>query len=60
MTQSVTPEISPKELTAVITTPIEKDYDRSTGIALEATVEIEIPGQSSGQSYTISGLSSGR
>ena len=56
MTQSVTPEISPKELTAVITTPIEKDYDRSTGIALEATVEIEIPGQSSGQSYTISGL----
>ena len=56
LTQSVTPEISPKELTAVITTPIEKDYDRSTGIALEATVEIEIPGQSSGQSYTISGL----
>ena len=56
LTQSVTPEISPKELTAVLKTPIEKDYDRSTGIALEATVEIEIPGQSSGQSYTISGL----
>lgn len=56
LTQSVTPEISPKELTAVITMPIEKDYDRSTGIALEATVEIEIPGQNSGQSYTISGL----
>ena len=48
LTQSVTPEISPKELTAVITTPIVKDYDRSTDIALEATVEIETPGQSTG------------
>ncbi|WP_302164133.1 YDG domain-containing protein [uncultured Clostridium sp.] len=56
LTKDVVPEISPKELTAVITTPIVKDYDRSTGIALEATVEIEIPGQSSGQRYTISGL----
>ena len=56
LTQSVIPEISPKELTAVLSTPIEKDYDGSTGIALEATVEIETPGQSSGQSYTISGL----
>mgnify|MGYP000949685294 CR=1 FL=1 len=56
LTQSVVPEISPKELTAVITTPIEKDYDGSTGIALEATVEIETPGQSTGRSYTIRGL----
>lgn len=52
LTQSVIPEISPKELTAVITTPIEKDYDGSTDIALEATVEVG----ASGQSYTISGL----
>lgn len=56
LTQSVVPEISPKELTAVITTPIVKDYDRSTDIALEATVEIKTPGQSTGQSYTIRGL----
>lgn len=56
LTQSVTPEISPKELTAVITTPIVKDYDGSTGIALEATVEIEIPGQSTGHSYNIRDL----
>ncbi len=46
------PEISPKELTAVLSTPIEKDYDESTDIALEATVNIG----ASGQSYTISGL----
>ena len=52
LTRDVVPEISPKELTAVITTPIVKDYDRSTGIALEATVEIETPGQR----YNISGL----
>ena len=52
LTQSVTPEISPKELTAVITTPIEKDYDGSTDIALEATVKIG----ASGQMYIISGL----
>ena len=52
LTRDVVPEISPKELTAVITTPIVKDYDRSTGIALEATVKIG----ASGQSYTISGL----
>ena len=52
LTQSVIPEISPKELTAVITTPIEKDYDGSTDIALKATVKIG----ASGQSYTISGL----
>ena len=56
LTRDVVPEISPKELTAVITTPIVKDYDRSTGIALEATVEIETPGQSTGQKYNISGL----
>lgn len=56
LTRDVVPEISPKELTAVITTPIVKDYDRSTGIALEATVEIETPGQSTGQRYNISGL----
>ena len=37
---------------AVLTTPIEKDYDGSTDIALEATVNIG----ASGQSYTISGL----
>ncbi len=52
LTQSVIPEISPKELTAVITTPIEKNYDGSTDIALKATVEIG----AAGQSYTISGL----
>ncbi|MEE1378270.1 MAG: YDG domain-containing protein, partial [Oribacterium sp.] len=52
LTQSVIPEVSPKELRAVITTPIEKDYDGSTDIALEATVEIG----ASGQSYTIRGL----
>ncbi|MFR5733197.1 MAG: YDG domain-containing protein [Clostridium sp.] len=52
LTQSVIPEISPKELHAVLTTPIEKDYDGSTDIALEATVEIG----ASGQSYTIRGL----
>ena len=52
LTQSVIPEISPKELHAVLTTPIEKDYDGRTDIALKATVEIGTPGQS----YTISGL----
>ena len=56
LTQRVIPEISPKELTAVLSTPIEKDYDGSTGIALEATVEIKTPGQSTGQRYNISGL----
>ena len=56
LTQRVVPKISPKELTAVITTPIVKDYDGSTDIALEATVEIETPGQSTGQRYNISGL----
>ena len=56
LTRDVVPEISPKELTAVITTPIVKDYDRSTGSALEATVKIETPGQSTGQRYNISGL----
>ena len=54
--KSVTPEISPKELKAVLKTPIEKDYDGSTDIALEATVEIKTPGQSTGHSYTIRGL----
>ena len=52
LTQSVIPEISPKELHAVLTTPIEKNYDGSTDIALEATVKIG----ASGQSYPISGL----
>lgn len=56
LTKSVIPEISPKKLTAVITTPIEKDYDGSTDIALEATVEIETPGQSTGHSYNIRDL----
>ena len=46
------PEISPKELTAVVTTPIEKPYDENTDIALAATVAIGTPGQN----YTISGL----
>ena len=46
------PEISPIELQAVVKTPIEKSYDGSTDIALEATVKIG----ASGQSYTISGL----
>lgn len=52
LTRSVIPEISPIELTAVVTTPIEKPYDGNTDIALEATVKIG----ASGQSYTISGL----
>ena len=52
LTQSVIPEISPKALTAVLSTSIEKDYDGSTDIALEATVEIGTPGKN----YTISGL----
>jgi len=50
--RDVVPEISPKELTAVLKTPIEKPYDGNTDIALEATVEIG----ASGQSYRISGL----
>ena len=50
--RDVIPEISPIELQAVVKTPIEKDYDGSTDIALEATVKIG----ASGQSYTISGL----
>lgn len=50
--RDVVPKISPKELHAVLTTPIEKDYDGRTDIALEATVEIGTPGQI----YTISGL----
>lgn len=52
MTQSVVPELSPKELHAVLTTPIEKNYDGRTDIELKATVEIG----ASGQSYTIRGL----
>lgn len=52
LTQSAIPEISPKKLTAIVTTPIEKFYDENTDIALEATVKIG----ASGQSYTISGL----
>lgn len=50
--RDVIPEISPIELQAVVKTPIEKPYDESTDIALEATVKIG----ASGQSYTISGL----
>lgn len=57
LTQSVTPEISPKELKAVLKTPIVKNYDGSTDIALEATVKIGTPGQSDNiQNYNISGL----
>lgn len=56
LTRDVVPEISPKELKAVLKTPIVKNYDGSTDIALEATVEIKTPGQSTGQSYTIRGL----
>ena len=56
LTKDVVPEISPKELKAVLKTPIEKDYDGSTDIALEATVEIKTPGQSTGHSYTIRDL----
>ena len=56
LTQSVVPEISPKKLRAVITTPIEKDYNGSADIALKATVEIETPGQSTGHSYNIRDL----
>ena len=52
LTKSAIPEISPKELTAVLSTPIEKNYDGSTDIALKATVKIG----ASGQSYTIRGL----
>ena len=50
--RSVIPEISPKELTAVVTTPIEKPYDGNTDIALAATVAIGTPGPI----YTIRGL----
>ena len=57
LTRDVVPEISPKELTAVITTPIEKDYDGRTDIALEATVGIGTPGQSDNiQNYNIRDL----
>ena len=56
LTQSVIPEISPKELKAVLKTPIVKNYDGSTDIALEATVEIKTPGQSTGHSYNIRDL----
>ncbi len=52
LTRDVIPEIAPKELHAVLSTPIEKDYDGRTDIALKATVEIG----ASGQSYTIRGL----
>lgn len=50
--RSVIPKISPKELTAVVTTPIEKPYDGNTDIALAATVAIGTPGPI----YTIRGL----
>ena len=50
--RSVIPKISPKELTAVVTTPIKKPYDGNTDIALAATVAIGTPGQI----YTIRGL----
>ena len=52
LTRDVIPEIAPKELHAVLTTPIEKPYDGNTDITLKATVEIGTPGQM----YTISGL----
>lgn len=50
--RSVIPKISPKELTAVVTTPIKKPYDGNTDIALAATVAIGTPGPI----YTIRGL----
>ena len=56
LTKYVVPEISPKELKAVLKTPIVKNYDGSTDIALEATVEIETPGQSTGHRYNIRDL----
>ena len=57
LTRDVVPEISPKELKAVLKTPIEKDYDGRTDIALEATVGIGTPGQSDNiQNYNIRDL----
>lgn len=50
--KSVYPDISPKKLTAVLSSPIEKTYDGSSEILVNATVDTGMPGQT----LTISGL----
>ena len=43
--KSICPDISPKELNAVLTLPVEKTYDGSTEVTVDATVETGITGQ---------------
>ena len=50
--KSVYPDISPKELKAALTLPVKKTYDGSPEVAVDATVETGI----AGQTLTISGL----
>jgi len=50
--KSVNPDISPKKLTAVLSSSIEKTYDNSSEIQVNATVDTGMPGQT----LTISGL----
>lgn len=50
--KSVYPDISPKELKAALTQPVKKTYDGSPEVAVDATVETGI----AGQTLTISGL----
>lgn len=50
--KGVYPDISPKKLTAVLSSPIEKTYDGSSEILVNATVDTGMPGQT----LTISGL----
>lgn len=50
--KSVYPDISPKKLTATISSSMEKTYDDSSEIAIHATVDTGI----TGQTLTISGL----
>lgn len=50
--KSVYPDISPKKLTAVLSSSIEKTYDNSSEIQVNATVDTGMPGQT----LTISGL----
>ena len=50
--KSVYPDISPKELKAALTLPVKKTYDGSLEVAVDATVETGI----AGQTLTISGL----
>ena len=50
--KSVYPDISPKKLTATISSSMEKTYDGSSEIAIHATVDTGI----TGQTLTISGL----